>query len=73
MKVKEINLDKTLSAIIKHKSLSDGVAPTVRELCDYVGVKSTSTMYGYLKELELRGLITRTDKSPRSIEVKNKD
>ncbi|MED1954135.1 transcriptional regulator [Brevibacillus centrosporus] len=48
----------------KHK-----YAPTVRELTDMVGLKSSSTMHGYLERLKLLGLITWEPSSSRTITV----
>ncbi|MGG0939855.1 transcriptional regulator [Brevibacillus centrosporus] len=41
--------------------------PTVRELSDMVGLKSSSTMHGYLERLRLLGLVTWEPSSPRTI------
>lgn len=48
----------------KHK-----YAPTVRELTKLVGLKSSSTMHGYLERLKQLGLITWEPSSPRTITV----
>lgn len=50
--------------------LSNGYSPTVRELCDITGLKSTSTVKLYLDELAVEGLITMRSDSPRTICVK---
>ena len=36
-----------------------GYPPSVREICDAVGLKSTSTVHGHLSRLEKKGLSTR--------------
>ena len=36
-----------------------GYPPSVREICDAVGLKSTSTVHGHLSRLEKKGLIRR--------------
>jgi repressor LexA len=41
----------------------------VREICDAVGLKSTSTVHGYLERLEKKGLIRRDPTKPRAIEI----
>ncbi len=46
-----------------------GISPTVREIADKCGIKSTSTIHGYLKRLEKEGFISKVDGSPRSIKV----
>lgn len=45
------------------------MSPTIRELCDLVGIKSTSTMWGYIKRLQKRGYIDMINFSPRSIKI----
>lgn len=47
----------------------NGYSPTVRELCELVGVSSTSTIVAYLKSLEHSGFIRRRQSSPRAIEI----
>lgn len=47
----------------------NGFSPSIRELCDLVGLKSTSTVHGYLKILEDGGYIKRLEKSPRALRV----
>lgn len=47
----------------------DGRVPTVRELCQATGLKSTSTIHLHLKTLEERGLIQRQPGLNRSIKI----
>ncbi|ADQ06151.1 transcriptional repressor, LexA family [Caldicellulosiruptor hydrothermalis 108] len=44
-----------------------GYPPTVRELADMVGIKSSSTLHGHLKRLEKKGYITKEKGKPRTI------
>ncbi len=46
-----------------------GYAPSVRELCDRLGYRSTSTVQMYLDRLEQRGYIRREDGKSRSISL----
>ncbi len=46
-----------------------GYPPSVREICDAVGLKSTSTVHGHLSRLEKKGLIRRDPTKPRAIEI----
>ena len=46
-----------------------GYPPSVREICDAVGLKSTSTVHGHLKRLEKKGLIKRDPTKPRALEI----
>ncbi len=49
--------------------VTDGVPPSVREICEATGLKSTSTVHTYLRVLEERGYITRDPKLNRSIRL----
>ena len=48
---------------------TNGIPPTIRELCSLVGNKSTSTMSNHLVLLQEKGYITKDFRSPRSIRV----
>ncbi|MCC2254612.1 transcriptional repressor LexA [Ruminococcus sp. CLA-AA-H200] len=54
---------------IKAQTSERGYPPTVREICDAVGLKSTASVSKYLARLEENGLIRRSPTSPRAIEV----
>ena len=42
---------------IKEEILSKGYPPTVREICEKVGLKSTSSVHSHLETLEKNGYI----------------
>ena len=46
-----------------------GYPPTVREICNSVGLSSTSTVHGHLSRLEKNGYIQRDPSKPRAIEL----
>ena len=46
-----------------------GYPPSVREICEAVGLKSTSSVHGHLKRLESKGLIKRDPTKPRALEI----
>lgn len=46
-----------------------GYPPSVREIGEAVGLKSTSTVHAYLSRLEQKGFIRRDPTKPRAIEV----
>jgi repressor LexA len=48
---------------------SKGYPPSVREICEAVSLKSTSTVHGHLKRLEKKGLIKRDPTKPRALEI----
>ena len=46
-----------------------GYPPSVREICEAVNFRSTSTVHGHLKKLESKGLIKRDPTKPRALEI----
>jgi repressor LexA len=60
---------KKILEFIKNELLNRGYPPSVREICDAVGLKSTSTVHGHLERLEKKGFIRRDPTKPRAIEV----
>ncbi len=54
---------------IKTEISKKGYPPSVREICDAVRLKSTSTVHGHLERLEKKGYIRRDPTKPRAIEV----
>lgn len=54
---------------IKSEILNKGYPPTVRELCDAVNLKSTSSIHSHLETLEKNGYIRRDPSKPRAIEI----
>ena len=51
------------------KALSNSIPPTVREICEATGIRSTSTVHAALSALEENGYIIRDAKSSRSIRL----
>jgi len=58
---------------LKQETMSKGYPPSVREICEAVGLKSTSTVHGHLERLEKKGLIRRDPTKPRAIEIVDDD
>ena len=56
-------------AYIEKATLQKGYPPSVREICDATGLKSTSTVHGHLIRLEKKGLLYRDSMKPRAIYV----
>lgn len=54
---------------IKAFLLEKGYPPSVREIGKAVGLQSSSTVHGYLTQLERRGLIKRDPTKPRAIDI----
>jgi repressor LexA len=49
----------------------NGYPPSVREICNAVGFKSTSTVHSYLEKLRKQGLIQKDPSKPRALKVIN--
>ena len=64
---------KRILEYIKECLLSRGYPPTVREICEEVGLKSTSSVHAHLEQLEANGLIRRDPTKPRAIEIVDDD
>ena len=54
---------------IKAQILEKGYPPAVREICEAVGLKSTSSVHSHLETLEKNGYIRRDPTKPRAIEI----
>lgn len=54
---------------LKTYTENKGYPPSVREICEAVSLKSTSTVHGHLKRLEKKGLIKRDPSKPRALEI----
>ncbi|WP_297569635.1 transcriptional repressor LexA [uncultured Anaerovibrio sp.] len=54
---------------IKEFLIAKGYPPSVREIGKAVGLKSSSTVHGYLNQLEEAGLIHRDPTKPRAIDL----
>lgn len=60
---------KQIFDYLKSEIKLKGYPPSVREICDAVGLKSTSTVHGHLDRLEKKGYIKRNPTKPRAIEI----
>lgn len=68
------NANRKQTAIIT--AISDhieraGYPPSVREICTAVGLKSPSTVHGYLHRLRAKGLLEWEPLSPRTLRIKS--
>lgn len=54
---------------IKETILKKGYPPAVREICEAVKLKSTSSVHSHLETLEKNGYIRRDPTKPRTIEI----
>ena len=63
------NNQQRILDFIKSEIQQKGYPPSVREIANAVGLKSTSTVHGHLQRLEKRGLLHRDAMKPRAMEV----
>lgn len=54
---------------IKKQQIKKGFPPSVREICDAVGLSSTASIHAHLKKLEEHGKIIRDSSKNRSIQI----
>lgn len=54
---------------IKSEIINRGYPPAVREICDAVNLRSTSSVHAHLESLEKNGYIRRDPTKPRAIEI----
>ena len=50
---------------------NDGYSPSVREICEAVNLKSTSTVQYHLNKLEKKGVINKSEGKSRSLHLNN--
>lgn len=58
---------------LKNEISRKGYPPSVREICQAVNLKSTSTVHGHLNKLEDKGYIRKDATKPRAIEILDND
>lgn len=76
---KEYNINKLtkkqeeIYEYIKYHVQKRNYPPSVRDICAKVGLKSTSSVFTYLNDLEKLGLIRKDPAHPRAIEILNRE
>ena len=60
---------KEILEYIKSEIINRGYPPAVREICEAVKLKSTSSVHAHLETLEKNGYIRRDPTKPRAIEI----
>lgn len=63
------NKQREILEYIKAEILNKGYPPAVREICEAVKLKSTSSVHAHLETLEKNGYIRRDPTKPRAIEI----
>jgi repressor LexA len=51
----------------------NGYAPSVRDICAAVGIKSTSSVHDYIRRLEMKGYIRKSSGKSRALSIENAD
>ena len=60
---------KEILDFIKSELMNRGYPPSVRDICQAVNLKSTSSVHSHLETLEKNGYIRRDPTKPRAIEI----
>lgn len=60
---------KEILEYLKSEIVNKGYPPAVREICEAVRLKSTSSVHSHLETLEKNGYIRRDPTKPRAIEI----
>ncbi len=63
------NKQKEILEYLKSQIINKGYPPAVREICEAVKLKSTSSVHSHLETLEKNGYIRRDPSKPRAIEI----
>ena len=71
MRTSKSDIQQKILAFIRVALRENGYPPSVREIGEAVGLKSTSSVHTYLTELENRGFLRRDASKPRAIELVN--
>ena len=66
--VSEEKLTRVMDYIRKFTE-ENGYTPSVREIGQECGIKSTATVHSYLERLKLRGLLSKADNKKRSMTI----
>lgn len=67
------NKQREILEYLKSEILSRGFPPSVREICEAVNLKSTSSVHAHLESLEKNGYIRKDATKPRAIEIIDDD
>lgn len=65
--------EQSVYKYIKSTIQNLGYAPSVRDICAALGIKSTSTVHQYIKRLEEKGLIHKADGKSRALKLDDLD
>lgn len=69
MRHRDLDKQKKIIDFVNRQVAEKGYPPSVREICQAVGFKSTSTVHAYIKKLEEEGLIMKDATKPRALKI----
>jgi repressor LexA len=62
-------LEKSIYKYIQECIARDGYAPSVRDICSALKIKSTSTAHSYISRLEQKGYLTKSQGKSRALKI----
>lgn len=62
-------LEKSIYKYIQECIARDGYAPSVRDICSALKIKSTSTAHSYISRLEQKGYLTKSQGKSRALKL----
>ncbi|MCX7773186.1 MAG: transcriptional repressor LexA [Clostridia bacterium] len=69
MRHRDMDKQKKIIDFVNRHHAEKGYPPSVREICQAVGFKSTSTVHAYIKKLEEEGQISKDATKPRALKI----
>ncbi len=69
MRHRDLDKQQKILAFVNRHVAEKGYPPSVREICEAVGFKSTSSVHSYLKWLEEEGQIQKDVEKPRALRI----
>ncbi len=63
--------EKEVFEYISRSVKQNGYAPSVRDICTAVGIKSTSSVHGYIRRLETKGYIRKSNGKSRALSIES--
>jgi len=69
MRRRDPDKQKKILEFVNRQVAEKGYPPSVREICQAVGFKSTSTVHAYIKKLEEEGLVQKDATKPRALKI----
>jgi repressor LexA len=69
MRHRDLSKQQKILDYVNRHNVEKGYPPSVREICQAVGFKSTSTVHAYIKKLEEDGQISKDATKPRALKI----